>query len=376
MRPGIAHAQTADPGSATPVFELVPLDATGAWAPPEPEPELREKLLEKKKRPKDWLQLKSGELLRGEIEFIHEDELHLDSDELDDLDIDWDDVVSLRSPSINTYRFGDRTVVSGTAAMRGGVIRVRTPTGAVLEFPRTELESMIEGRPEELNYWSLNLGLGGTLRSGNTDQTDLNVHGRLERETPLTNAILVYESANSVVEDEEVTDNQRLGGLFAYYVTRRTSLVAPIGEIYRDRIRNLELRGTIGAGVGYDVIDRPRVEWNLIGGAGYQRTQFSEVEIGEDDRADDAALIFRSTLELDPMRDVDWDTTYEAHVIVTDFDKTNQHLLSILSFEFWGPLDLDLRFDWDRIEKPSSESDGEVPESDDFQLTVGISLDL
>jgi hypothetical protein len=371
--PVVARAQAGDPVRATPVFELIPLDASGSWAPPEPESVEKRR---KEKRPKDWIQLKSGELLRGEIEYIHEDELHLDSDELDDLDIDWDDVVGLRSPVVNTYRFGDRTVVSGTAAMRGAVIRVRTHTDAVLEFPRSELESMIEGKPEELNYWSLNLGLGGTLRSGNTDQTDLSVNGQLERETPLTNAILIYESANSVVEDEEVTDNQRLGGLFAYYVTRRTSIVAPIGEIYRDRIRNLDLRGTVGAGVGYDVIDRPRAEWNVIAAAGYQRTEFAEVELGDDDQANDAALIFRTTLELDPVRDVDWDTNYEAQLVVTDFDKTSQHLSSVLSFEFWGPLDLDVRFDWDRIQEPSAEEDGSVPESDDFQLTIGISLDL
>ena len=49
---------------------------------------------------------------------------------------------------------------------------------------------------------------------------------------------------------------------------------------------------------------------------------------------------------------------------------------SVFSFEVWGPLDLDVSFVWDRIENPADDPDGETPKSDDFQLTVGVSLEL
>jgi len=48
----------------------------------------------------------------------------------------------------------------------------------------------------------------------------------------------------------------------------------------------------------------------------------------------------------------------------------------VLSIEIWGPLDLDVTFAWDRIEKPEADSDGDVPESDDLRLTVGLALDI
>ena len=342
-----------------------------------PDPGDRPSAIRIAKRAKDWLLLKSGELLRGRIEHIRDEEVHFDSDELDDLEVDWDDITAFGSPKLNTYRFGDDTIVTGTAGMRGGVIRIETATGKeILEFPRGELFSMIEGEPREINYWSLDASIGLTLRSGNSDQTDLGTRVKLERETPLTRGILGYEGAYSVVEGDEVTNNRRVTGLFAYYLTTRFFLAAPIGELYGDRVRNVDLRATIGAGAGYDVVERRRVEWTVIGGAGYQRTEYSTIEPGEDDQTEDAALLFQTTVEVDPIADVDWDTEYTLAAVVSDWGKTSHHLSSVFSFEVWGPLDLDVSFVWDRIEQPAEDADGEAPESDDLQLTVGVSLEL
>jgi hypothetical protein len=317
----------------------------------------------------------SGELLEGEIEYIRDEKVHFDSDKLDKLDIDWDDVAGFGSPRLNMYRFGDEVILTGTAGMRGGVIRVDTGS-EIREFARNDLYSMTEGGPRELNYWSLEGALGLMLRSGNSDQTDLSVRVGAERRTPLTRGSLTFESAYSSVEGEDVTDNSRVLGFFAYYVTTRAFLVAPLGEVYRDRIRNIDLRGTVAGGAGYDVVDRPRVEWTVLGGAGYQRTDFGSVEMGEDRTGQDAALLFYTKLELDPLKDVEWNTNYLLVAVVSDWDRTSQHLTSTFSFEVWGPFDLDISFVWDRIEKPAPDPDGDVPKSDDLQLKVELAIDL
>jgi hypothetical protein len=337
------------------------------WRPPVRDPSV--------KKPKDWIVLKSGEMIRGEIEHIRDEEVYFDSDELDDLEIDWDDMTGFVSPRINTYRFGDDTIVTGTAAMHGGVIRVDTGT-EVREFPAKDLYSMIEGELREINYWSLDASLGLTLRSGNSDQTDFTSSAKLQRETPLTRGRVSYETSYSATEGNDITNNRRLSGLFAYYVTTKFYVAAPIGEVYTDKVRNIDLRGTIAAGVGYDVVDRPKVEWSVLGAAGYQRSEFSDVVVGDPTTAEDAALLFQTTLEADPYKDVDWDTEYQLAAVVTDWDKTSHHFSSKFSFEVWGPFDLDVTFTWDRIVEPEEEADGERPQSDDFQLTLGVSLEL
>jgi hypothetical protein len=367
----VACAMVGSPARADPADPSAPAiaapDATGAWRPPPLDPD--------PKRAKEWLLLSSGEMLRGRIEYVRDEEVEFDSDELEDLEIDWSDVVGFSSPRRNTYRFGDNAIVTGTAEMRSGVIRV--DTGAeVLEFPKSALYSMIEGELRELDYWSLDAGLGLTWRSGNSDQTDLTTRVEVKRETALTRTLASYESAYSDVESDEITNNQRLVSYFAYFVTTRTSLAAPIVELYRDRVRNVDLRTTVAAGVGYDLVDRPRAEWNVLGGAGYQRAEYGSIAAGEEDNTEDAALLFQTKLELDPFRDVDWDTTYSLVAVVSDWDRTSHHLVSVFSFEVWGPFDFDLSLVWDRIEKPADDPDGHTPESDDVQLTVGIKVEL
>jgi len=359
-----AEVESPSPLSIGPA--LVPI--IGPWRPPEYAPD-----------EKDWLQLTSGEWVGGTIELISDETVYFDSDELDDLEIDWDDVSELRSARRNTYRFthedDDEVILTGTAGMRGGVIRIDTGE-EILEFPRDELLNMIEGGLRELDYWSLNVGLGLSLRSGNSDQTDLNINAQIRRETPLTRATVSYQSAYSEADGDELTNNQRLNGEFNYYVSRRFYVVAPLAEAFRDRLQNIELRTTVGAGVGYDILDRPRADWNVLLGGGYQRTDYHQIEQGLQDPEHDAAVIFGSTLELDPWKDVDWDTTYQLQLIVTDLDKTNHHLTSVFSFDIWGPLDLDVTFTWDRIEGPTRDEDGQTPKKNDYRMTVGLAIDL
>ena len=54
------------------------------WEPPEPAPEAW-----------DWIKMTSGEWLKGEVHDLNDDKLAFESDELDDLDLDWDDVAEL-----------------------------------------------------------------------------------------------------------------------------------------------------------------------------------------------------------------------------------------------------------------------------------------
>ena len=45
----------------------------------------------------DWVQIDSGEWLKGEIDRVERDELYFDSDEFDDVEFDWEDVLTLVS---------------------------------------------------------------------------------------------------------------------------------------------------------------------------------------------------------------------------------------------------------------------------------------
>jgi hypothetical protein len=138
------------------------LAADPPWLPPEPSPES-----------KDWIRMSSLEWLRGELHHLEDVKLEFESEELDNLNLDWDDVIEFRSPRILTYTFEDSGVIVGTALMRDSLIVIQTEQGP-RTLSRSLLLTIIEGRPTELNYWSAKLNVGVLLRSGNTNQTDFN----------------------------------------------------------------------------------------------------------------------------------------------------------------------------------------------------------
>ena len=339
-------------------------EITGPWRPPP--------FVEGEK---DWLQLTSGEWLHGEIERIHDETVYFDSIELDDLEVDWEDIASLRSPRRNTYRFARDEIVTGTAGMNDGVIRIDTGE-EIVEFKKDDLFGAIEGDMREINYWSLEVGVSMSLRAGNSSQTDADLSLEVKRETPLTEFNVSYQSAYGVVESDEVTNNQRVTGLFAYYLSRRVFVNIPTVELFRDRLQNIDLRSTAGVGIGYDVFDAKRVAWDLVLGGGYEGTTYDSVQPGEARREEDASVTFSTTLELDPTGDIEWDTSYRLALVVTDLGKTNHHIKSVFSIDLFGPLDLDITANFDRIEQPRPDDDGDRPERNDLRLTVGLSLEL
>jgi hypothetical protein len=151
------------------------------WEPPEPDPVS-----------KDWLRLGSGEWLRGEIHLLNDDKLEFESEDLDDLVLDWDDVAALLSPRILTYTFSDGEAFAGTATLRDSVFVIRSGE-ETREFARSNLLSIIEGEPTEWNFWSAKVSVGIIGRSGNTDQEDLNSIVLLRRQATRSRFDIEYK---------------------------------------------------------------------------------------------------------------------------------------------------------------------------------------
>ncbi len=359
------EAASATPLAVGPVFAPAPAD----WRPPARDDS---KL--------DWLRMTSGEWLRGKLDRVLDGTVEFESKELDDVEIDWVDVAELRSARMHTYRLQrvgapDDTIVTGTAGVVGGVLRIDTGK-QVFEFERGELVSMIAGGLRERDYWSFEVSLGFTARRGNSDQSDLTTYVKLQRQTALTRSFVSYRGSISTVGGSTTADNHRATGQFDYYLTRRLFLTVPSVELYRDPFQNTGLRTTIGLGLGYDVIKQSWLTWNVGCGGSYQSTQLDTAPAGESKSENDAAVLLNTSIELDPTSRIDWDTTYKMQLVVTDFDKTNHNLTSVVSVEVWGPLDLDVTAVWDRIQQPARASDGTRPASDDLRFTIGLGIEF
>jgi putative salt-induced outer membrane protein YdiY len=298
-----------------------------------------------------------------------------DSDELDELEIDWEDITALRSPRLHTYVFEGRRVYTGTASMTDERITVATEEKEYA-FRRRELVRIVSGDQSELNWWSGDLSLGLTARSGNTDSTDLTGILDVTREAAITRFGVQYNGAISTLDNAETANNHRASLALDIYLSRRFFVTAPSVAYYRDKFVNIDMQVSPGLGLGYDLIKRKRIDWEIGLGVVYQYTQFISVTEDDDDEARDAAVVFSTDVELELTKDLDWDTSYELQLVVTDLGLTTHHLLSTFSFDVWGPLDLDITFSWDRVEQPTRRDDGSLPEKDDFRMSVGLGVEF
>ena len=61
----------------------------------------------------DWIQLTSDEWLKGELIALYDGRLEFDSEELENLTFDWDDIRELRTGRVVQVRFKNRTQLTG-----------------------------------------------------------------------------------------------------------------------------------------------------------------------------------------------------------------------------------------------------------------------
>ena len=320
----------------------------------------------------DWIQLKSGEWLKGRIKAMQKRKLEFDSEELKLLTFDWKDIRQMRSPHLNEMLFEKHGKVTGPVAITPEQVTVEGAEPRT--FPRSELQSITPGGSRERNYWSGKLSMGLALHTGNTRSMDYNAQVRLQRRTPDTRLRFDYLGNISTVDDVESANNHRANTEFDYWFSRRLYLILPAAEYFQDTFQNIAHRVTLGGGVGYSLIDQPGLIWDVSTGPAYQQIWFHSVQAGESSTTGQAALTFASKFDWEITRRIDLILEYRGQYTTREVGGTLHHSAATLSVDLTKRFDLDVSLVWDRVQNPKPESSGAVPEQNDFRLTVGLGV--
>lgn len=325
----------------------------------------------------DWVKLSSNEWLRGKIKSMYQKKLEFDSDKLKLLSIKWKDVKILRSyrgNSINIDRYGD---VYGVLEVTEQVVNIHNDY-ETLTFDRSQLISFVPGGDKETDFWVINITLGLDLKQGNTNQWDYNAKLNIKRRASKLRFELDYigfiSKTNGVNEQlTETVNNHRITAFLEYYKTRYFFYNPVFAELFRDPFSNIELRATVGTGLGYSLIDDGETELSFSGGPAFMNTDFISVAAGEESSRLTGALVLRSYYKTDLINTLDFITKYNIQYTDDKSGGYSHHAIATLKQEIRGKLDFDVSLIWDRISKPAKDADGNVPEADDFRLTIGLS---
>ena len=325
----------------------------------------------------DWIQLTSNEWLKGEIKGMYKNSLEFDSDKLDLLTIDWKDVKILRSHRVNEVN------IEGVGAT-SGILEVTDASLQIISdyedqtYDRSKLISFAPGGKRELDLWAIKAVLSLDLRQGNTDQLDYTARVNIKRRASTTRFLMDYIgniSKTNAGEGSlvETVNNHRLNASYDYYKTRYFFYTPVFAEFYRDPFTNIALKTTLGAGMGYTVIDDGKTELSFAGGPAFVKTDFISVAEGEDTSESTPAAVLRTNYDTELSKTLDFIARYNIQIGNEASGGYTHHIILTLESEITGSLDIDTSFIWDRTSNPTEAADGTTPVPDDYRITLGIS---
>ncbi len=332
----------------------------------------------------DWLQLTSGEWLKGDFKVMYDFTLEFDSDEMDLQEFDFDDVKQLRTRAMKTVFVEgeggprDTSVLRGLLVIKDNQVRLLRSEHEV-SIPRERVISIAGGKEHERDYWSGMASVGLNARGGNTETVDLTVQANLQRRTARTRFNADYLANYSTAQEIDTADNQRLSGFLDWFWTSRFYFKTLEAEYYRDPFSNIGGQYSISTGFGYDFIHTPRTEWTINAGVGYQDLRFESVQAGDPVSSDSPFFTTGTRFDYELTGDIDLLYDYSMRWLNEANGQYTHHMLGTISFDLIGDLDLDVSLIWDRIEKPTPIDDGvdiTTPEQDDYQMIVSLAYDF
>ncbi len=333
------------------------------WEPPPPMPDEF-----------DWVQLTSGEWLKGKIKVMYEDSLEFDSEKLDDLTLDMEDVRQIRSAQVLNVRQRDGQTTTGKLLLEDKSVKV--VGDAPEQFERAELLSITAGVPKERNYWSGGISLGGNLRSGNTDEIEASASVNFQRRTVENRIILDYLGSYSSTDDVKTSNSHRANGVWDWFFSEKLFLRPIFLEYFSDQFQNIDSRFTAGTGLGYQIIDTSKTDWSVFAGPAHQTTRFEAVPVGEDNTEETWAFSAGTTFKTDLTSRIDFLYDYRFQLTNEASGRYNHHMISTFDVDLTDALDLNVSFVWDRMQSPQVHADGTLPKRDDYQIILAVGYDF
>ena len=319
----------------------------------------------------DWIQLDTGEWVKGRIKVLHEESVEIDSDHFDLISIDWEDVAYIRTGRVMSVLLDGGEVILGRLTTERGNLLVG---GEPVEFP--QVVGIASASAREFDLWSADISVGLNFRSGNVEQKDLNTKVSLKRRTVKNNTKMSYTGNYSESESEQLANNHTASLSHDFRISHKWFFRPIQAEYYRDPFQNREAEWTVGFGAGYQIFDTPKLDWTVSAGPGYQRTEYVDVVEGEDRTVSTPALLLGTFYDQEVTDNIDFQVDYQVSMTETKAGRAKHDFYMALDVDLTSRLDLRLAGTWKRIESPQPDSDGITPEKDDFTATLGLALEI
>ena len=324
----------------------------------------------------DWIQLSSNEWLKGKIISLYNYKFEFDSDKVGLLKLDWKDIRQIRSAGPMSLQIetdnGQTKIVIGVLQLKENIAVILVNEQLTI-FKRGQVFSIAKGTGKESDLWLGKLSFGANIRRGNSDSTDANLSFDAKRRTSDSRFSINYVGNFSRSQDVDTANNHRLNSFFDVFYNSKFFWRTYQAEYYRDTFKNIDQQLSLGSLFGYHFIRTAKTEWEISGGLGVLYKRFVSVAVGQEIDNTSPFLELGTKVDTELTNWMDYLFDFKFQLLDKDAGAYTHHLITTLSSDLTGDLDLDVSLVWDRTEDPQPEADGSVPDKDDFQMIVSIS---
>jgi hypothetical protein len=323
----------------------------------------------------DWIQLSSGEWLKGELIGLFDDKVEFDSEVLDKLYIDIDDVIGIHSRRTYAVTVRGEGLITGRIVVENNELLVDTGKGKTA-VPIESLVALTASAEKRRDRWSGEINLGLNLRQGNTERVEYNMIAGFARRTDRSRVLIDYIGSYNRTDDIETANDHRVNMTWDRFSGSRLFWRPFLGQYLRDPFQNIDHQVTLETGLGYELIRNRRTEWEIFAGAGVNYVQRKSVEEGQASSSSSPAFTLGTSFDTELTDSTDYHFSFQMTFLDEESGEYQHHLVTTLSTKLIGNLDLNFSFIWDRTDAPPPLADGSFAEKDDFRFITGIGFDF
>lgn len=230
----------------------------------------------------DRVDLANGDRITGTVVRKEGDQLVLQTAYAGEIRVNWSQVVRVETDEpmslvlSNQSLAESRAIGTPAADSTDPVSAQRATPDATVVVPPDQVAYINAGPGIDVLgvRWKGRINVGGSGNRGNSETDNLHVDGeavaRRQRNRYTINGTLDRGKDRNVVTKQ----NARLSGKYDLFIGP-TWYGYALATFEEDRFRDIDLRTTLGAGVGHQLIDDERTSLSLEGGLNHVRTDFS-----------------------------------------------------------------------------------------------------
>jgi putative salt-induced outer membrane protein YdiY len=322
-----------------------------------------------------WIELTSGEWLKGTISALYDSVVYFDSEHFGNIRIklskirrisghgEFEITLQGQSPLNGNLEIVEESVVIAVGSQR-------------FDYDRTELIAITPSAKRERDRWSGSVRMGVSLRRGNSDISEADLAMGAIRRTPTSRVTADYLAEINETEGERIADSHRVNITYDQFAAGRLFWRPVSFQYFHDRPQNIQHQATIDSGVGYRLVDSPRVNWDIQAGIGVNYLNHVSVIPGESENETSPVGTLGSDLTVEVTPSIDYELFVDMNFLNSESGRYQHHIVTSLSTNLIGNLDFDVSLIWDRTEKPQRKEDGTLPEKDDLRLIFGLGYDF